>query len=138
MRDIWDVVVIGAGPAGLAAATTLAERGASVILFDENPGPGGQVYRGIEQTAGQPSLRSALGVDYAGGSALADRFRRSTAAASCSLSLRTTAPPSGLPAAAALLLLTAAPPSPRPAAVPVPPPPAIAFQAGAAAPYALV
>ena len=80
MRDIWDVVVIGAGPAGLAAATTLAERGASVILFDENPGPGGQVYRGIEQTAGQPSLRSALGVDYAGGSALADRFRRSTAA----------------------------------------------------------
>ena len=80
MRDNWDVVVIGAGPAGLAAATTLAERGASVILFDENPGPGGQVYRGIEQTAGQPSLRSALGADYAGGSALADRFRRSTAA----------------------------------------------------------
>ena len=80
MRDVWDAVVIGAGPAGLAAATTLAEQGASVILFDENPGPGGQVYRSIEQTAGNPSLRAALGADYASGSTLADRFRRSTAA----------------------------------------------------------
>lgn len=79
MRDIWDVAVIGAGPAGLAAASTLAERGASVVLFDENAGPGGQVYRGIEPNADRPSLRAALGADYVRGSALADRFRRSSA-----------------------------------------------------------
>lgn len=36
-----DVVVVGAGPAGLQAALTAAEKGAGVILFDENPFLGG-------------------------------------------------------------------------------------------------
>lgn len=40
-----DIAVLGAGPAGMAAATQAAERGASVLLFDESPAPGGQVYR---------------------------------------------------------------------------------------------
>lgn len=40
-----DVAVIGAGPAGMAAATEAAQRGASVVVFDESPAPGGQVYR---------------------------------------------------------------------------------------------
>lgn len=33
-RDIWDVLVIGAGPAGSSAARVAAERGASVLLVD--------------------------------------------------------------------------------------------------------
>ncbi len=36
------VAVVGAGPAGLAAATTLAERGHEVHLYDAAPGIGGQ------------------------------------------------------------------------------------------------
>ena len=40
-----DVIVIGAGPAGLAAAATAAESGASVLLVDENRAPGGQIWR---------------------------------------------------------------------------------------------
>ena len=36
-----DLLVIGAGPAGLAAAVTAARAGARVILADENPEPGG-------------------------------------------------------------------------------------------------
>jgi len=36
-----DVLVIGAGPAGITAAITAAEIGASVILCDEQPQPGG-------------------------------------------------------------------------------------------------
>jgi NADPH-dependent 2,4-dienoyl-CoA reductase/sulfur reductase-like enzyme len=40
-----DVVVVGAGPAGLAAACRAAEAGASVLLLDEAPAPGGQVWR---------------------------------------------------------------------------------------------
>jgi len=36
------VAVVGAGPAGLAAATTLAERGHAVTLFDRAPRIGGQ------------------------------------------------------------------------------------------------
>jgi D-hydroxyproline dehydrogenase subunit alpha len=42
----FDVLVVGAGPAGLAAATTAARNGASVGLVDDNPAPGGQIWRG--------------------------------------------------------------------------------------------
>jgi NADPH-dependent 2,4-dienoyl-CoA reductase/sulfur reductase-like enzyme len=40
-----DVAVVGAGPAGLAAACTAAEAGAAVALLDEAPVPGGQIWR---------------------------------------------------------------------------------------------
>ncbi|HMK44404.1 MAG TPA: FAD-dependent oxidoreductase, partial [Dissulfurispiraceae bacterium] len=36
-----DVMVIGAGPAGLSAAVTLAESGRKVILVEKSPAPGG-------------------------------------------------------------------------------------------------
>ena len=45
----FDVVVVGAGPAGLAAAARAAESGARTALVDENPRLGGQIWRaGIE------------------------------------------------------------------------------------------
>ena len=37
------IVVVGAGPAGLAAATEAATAGASVIVLDEQAEPGGQL-----------------------------------------------------------------------------------------------
>ncbi len=37
---IWDVVVIGGGPAGMMAAGRAAERGRSVLLLEKNPAPG--------------------------------------------------------------------------------------------------
>src|ERR1039458_3136979 len=40
-----DVVVVGAGPAGLAAACRAAECGANVTLLDDNPRLGGQIWR---------------------------------------------------------------------------------------------
>jgi sarcosine oxidase, subunit alpha len=39
-----DVLVVGAGPAGLAAALSAAETGASVILCDERPAVGGSLH----------------------------------------------------------------------------------------------
>ena len=72
-----DAVVIGAGPAGLAAATLLATQGASVVLLDEQPAPGGQIYRGVEQAS--PALRAALGKEYQHGAGLAASFRASGA-----------------------------------------------------------
>ena len=39
------VVVVGAGPAGLAAAVHAAESGARTLLLDTNPRPGGQIWR---------------------------------------------------------------------------------------------
>jgi NADPH-dependent 2,4-dienoyl-CoA reductase/sulfur reductase-like enzyme len=41
----YDVVVIGAGPAGLGAARVAAQAGARVAVLDDNPRPGGQVWR---------------------------------------------------------------------------------------------
>ncbi len=70
------VVVIGAGPAGLAAATLLAEQQVPVLLLDEQPAPGGQIYRNIEHATTKP----ALGADYQYGAPLAARFRASGAA----------------------------------------------------------
>lgn len=45
-----DVAVVGAGPAGLAATAVLAGRGIDVVLIDEQPSPGGQIYRQPPET----------------------------------------------------------------------------------------
>lgn len=39
-KRIWDVVVIGGGPAGMMAAGRAAARGRSVLLLEKNPSPG--------------------------------------------------------------------------------------------------
>ncbi|WP_407157733.1 NAD(P)/FAD-dependent oxidoreductase [Bradyrhizobium sp. STM 3557] len=68
-RDTYDVIVIGAGPAGLAAAATAAGAGLSTLMLDENAGPGGQVWRGIAST---PIKNEAvLGADYWSGAEIA-------------------------------------------------------------------
>jgi D-hydroxyproline dehydrogenase subunit alpha len=41
----FDVAIVGAGPAGIAAAVTAAESGRNVVLIDDNPRPGGQIWR---------------------------------------------------------------------------------------------
>jgi D-hydroxyproline dehydrogenase subunit alpha len=46
-----DVAVVGGGPAGIAAATVAAESGRSVVLLDDNPRLGGQIWRGGVTTA---------------------------------------------------------------------------------------
>ncbi len=47
-----DVVVVGAGPAGMAAALRVRENGASVTVLDDNPAPGGQIWRGEDRFRG--------------------------------------------------------------------------------------
>ena len=47
MSDRFDVVVVGAGPGGMAAATVVAEAGKRVCLVDDNASPGGQIWRGF-------------------------------------------------------------------------------------------
>ena len=43
------VVIVGAGPAGLAAAEAASAGGQGVVLVDENHAPGGQIWRGGPQ-----------------------------------------------------------------------------------------
>ena len=76
-RDSYDVVVIGAGPAGLAAAATAAEADLSTLLLDENAGPGGQVWRAIASTP--VTKRDHLGADYWAGADLVQAVRTSGA-----------------------------------------------------------
>ncbi|MGH9612091.1 MAG: NAD(P)/FAD-dependent oxidoreductase, partial [Bryobacteraceae bacterium] len=47
-----EVLVVGAGPAGLAAACRASEGGKQVLLLDDNPAPGGQIWR---QDAAKPA-----------------------------------------------------------------------------------
>ena len=47
-RSSFDVLVVGAGPAGIAAASMAAECGRRVAVVDDNPAPGGQIWRGAE------------------------------------------------------------------------------------------
>jgi D-hydroxyproline dehydrogenase subunit alpha len=51
----FDVVVVGAGPAGMAAAATAAKHGCTVCLIDDNSECGGQIWRKAENNA--PSSR---------------------------------------------------------------------------------
>ncbi len=68
----FDLVVIGAGPAGMAAATLAEKNGASVALLDEQPRLGGQIYRNITDTT--VKLMDILGSDYAAGKRLTEEF----------------------------------------------------------------
>lgn len=53
----YDVVVIGAGPAGLAAAVRAAQSGARVAMVDDNPHPGGQIWRAAAGKAPREAAR---------------------------------------------------------------------------------
>ena len=55
-----DVAVVGAGPAGVAAACRAAETGARTTVLDENPTPGGQIHRHLPGTPPPESARAWL------------------------------------------------------------------------------
>ena len=79
-RPMCDVAVIGAGPAGLTAASELAESGRDVVVLDEQGAPGGQIYKGVEKVfADRPQDIGLLGKEYTAGKALTRRFRQSGA-----------------------------------------------------------
>ena len=61
-----DLIIIGAGPAGMAAAVTAAQGGLRVLMLDEQSRAGGQIYRNV----GNGKARAWLGKDYAAGKVL--------------------------------------------------------------------
>ena len=74
VRSDYDLVIIGAGPAGLAAAIEASRHDLSTLVLDDQPAPGGQVYRNITQNQGQRHTSAFLGDDYWSGSRLVDGF----------------------------------------------------------------
>ncbi len=77
MKDHYDIVVVGAGPAGMAAATVAAEHGAGVLLLDEQATAGGQIYRSVSRQA--LNDENILGDDYYQGRALVSALQASGA-----------------------------------------------------------
>lgn len=60
-----DLIVIGAGPAGMSAAATASGLGLKTLLLDEQARPGGQIYRNLTNVSGQ--IKAILGPDYSYG-----------------------------------------------------------------------
>lgn len=73
--DKCDLAIIGAGPAGMAAAAEAAGLGLSVTVLDDQPRAGGQIYRDVGRAS---SLRAdILGADYTDGTRLTQGLRNS-------------------------------------------------------------
>ena len=67
-----DLVIIGAGPAGMSAALEAATRGLSVVVLDEQARPGGQIYRNVDHADAE--TRQVVGSDYDAGLQLVQAF----------------------------------------------------------------
>ena len=68
-----ELIIIGAGPAGIAAAIEAASAGATVKILDENPKPGGRIYSQLNDGFKLVHPRY-LGPDYQKGKALLSEF----------------------------------------------------------------
>ena len=77
MQEQYDLLVIGAGPAGLSAASAAAENGLDVILLDEQELPGGQIYRSVSGRNARKNFLSKE--DRKDGMELVGRFNKSGA-----------------------------------------------------------
>ncbi len=76
--ETHDLLVVGGGPAGLAAAATAASLGLRVVLADERPTFGGQIYKapGPGFRIGRPE---AVGPEYVAGRRLIEEAERAGA-----------------------------------------------------------
>ena len=80
MSAACDLAIVGAGPAGMAAATVAADIGLSAVVIDENVAPGGQIWRAVEAVAAErPGDLALLGEAYADGLGPISAFRASGA-----------------------------------------------------------
>ena len=56
----YELIVIGAGPAGLSAAIEAAKHGIQPIVFDENAKPGGQLFKQIHKFFGSKEHKAKI------------------------------------------------------------------------------
>jgi len=76
MKIHYDLVIIGDGPAGMAAAIIAEKNGLSVLIIGEQQGPGGQIYRNME--AIDSDIGDILGPDYFKGKNLIKKFQKAS------------------------------------------------------------
>lgn len=56
----YELIIVGAGPSGLSAAIEGAKKGMSVIVFDENAKPGGQLFKQIHKFFGSKEHKAKI------------------------------------------------------------------------------
>ncbi|MFT4063493.1 FAD-dependent oxidoreductase [Paraburkholderia sp.] len=78
MSRAVDLLIVGAGPAGMSSALRARSLGLSVLVVDDQHAPGGQIWRAVEARAGTRT-GNLLGDEYAAGLPLARAFRASGA-----------------------------------------------------------
>jgi thioredoxin reductase len=74
LKPVYDVAVVGAGPGGMAAAAAAAAYDLEVVVLDESPDIGGQIYRGLRTSPAE--RRRLLGASYTSGDELLREFAR--------------------------------------------------------------
>lgn len=74
MKVCYDLVIIGDGPAGMAAAIQASKHGLSALTIGEQTAPGGQIYRNLDNS--DSHIAHILGTDYARGASLLKAFRQ--------------------------------------------------------------
>lgn len=74
--DRVDLLIVGAGPAGMAAAIFARHHNLKVAVIDDQPAPGGQIWRSVETATRRDGI---LGRSYVEGRALVKAFRASGA-----------------------------------------------------------
>jgi NADPH-dependent 2,4-dienoyl-CoA reductase/sulfur reductase-like enzyme len=80
--EAHDVIVVGAGPAGIRAAVEARLAGAEVLVLDEAPRPGGQIYRQLPAEM-RPRARDPLGSSRAKSRPLLEDLARAGATVLC-------------------------------------------------------
>lgn len=80
-RELVDIAVIGAGPAGMAAAIRAAEAGVSVALLDEHPDAGGAIWRGLVGATG--TRKQTLSREYSDGLTLLEGLNKAALTHKC-------------------------------------------------------
>ena len=97
-REQFDALVIGGGPAGIAAATSAVQIGVRVGVVDDNPALGGQIWRGESASSGSEAAGwiarlDAAGIKFLSGTRVFDQpephlLRAETLTDSCELKYR--------------------------------------------------
>lgn len=72
--DRYELLIVGAGPAGMAAACEAASHGVRVAVLDNQVSPGGQIYRNVDRATDRQER--ILGQDFVKGRSLVERFKQ--------------------------------------------------------------
>jgi len=72
MTQIYDYLMVGAGPAGMAAAIEASHAGLKVLVLDQAATAGGQIYRNVSHASA--AQQQVLGPDYGLGKPLLKAF----------------------------------------------------------------